>query len=88
MLRSATKKIDRHSPITISHPYLFNMIRGYNAYTNVRINTRDTAMLTGETIKLTKVTRLPSEQGIAAYCLGVWIVNIYGPSGSSNRQER
>jgi len=66
----------------------FNMTRGFNAYRNVRINTRGTAMLTGETIKLTNVTRLTSGYGMAEHCLGVWIVNIYAPSGSSNTQER
>jgi exonuclease III len=66
----------------------FNMMTGYNAYTNVGINKRGTAMLTKETIKLTKITRLPSGRGMAAYCRGVWIVNAYGPSGSSYRHQR
>jgi hypothetical protein len=43
------------------------MITGYNAYTNVGINKRGTGMLIKETIKLTKITRLLSGQGMAAY---------------------
>jgi hypothetical protein len=45
----------------------------------VEINKRITAMLTRETIKLTKLSLLPSGRGMAAFCRGVWIVNIYVP---------
>ena len=38
----------------------FDLIRGYNAYTNVGINKRSMAMLTREAIKLPIITRLPS----------------------------
>jgi hypothetical protein len=54
----------------------------------VGANKRITAMLTRETIKLTKLTLLPSGRGMAALCRDVWTVKIYAPSGSSNRQEK
>jgi exonuclease III len=63
-------------------------IRGYNAYTNVGTQRRGTAMLTREQIFLTNITRLPSGRGMAASCRGVWLLNIYAPSGSANRLER
>jgi exonuclease III len=44
----------------------FDMIRGYNAYTNVGINKRGMAILTRDTIKLTKITRVPSGRGMRA----------------------
>ena len=66
----------------------FDVIRGNNVYTNVGIKKRDTAMLTSQTIQSTNITRLSSGRGMAAFCRGVWIENIYAPSGSSNRQER
>jgi len=46
----------------------FYLIRGYNAYTNVGINKRITAMLTREIIKLTKLKRLISGRRMAIYC--------------------
>ena len=66
----------------------FDMIRGYRAYLNIGINKRGTAILTKEQIQLTNITRLPSGRGMAASYQGVWIVNIYAPSGTANRQER
>jgi hypothetical protein len=43
----------------VTHTY-FNMLREYNAYTNVRINTGGTTMLTKVTTKLTNIIKLPS----------------------------
>jgi endonuclease/exonuclease/phosphatase family metal-dependent hydrolase len=66
----------------------FGMIRGYSAYVNVGTNKRGMAMLIWETTDITNITSLPSGRGMAAFCRGVWIVNIDAPSGSTNRQDR
>jgi exonuclease III len=66
----------------------FDMIRGYKAHTNIGINNRGTAMLTRGSITPTNIMGLLSGRGMAACYRGVWIVNIYTPSGSSRRQER
>jgi hypothetical protein len=55
----------------------FDMIRGYNAYTNVATNNRGTAMITREQITLTDITRLPLGRGMAARYRGVWLANLY-----------
>ena len=54
------------------------LIRGYNAYTNVGINKRGTALLTREKIQLTNILRLPSGREMVKFYRGVWIVNIQG----------
>ena len=59
----------------VAHNY-FDMIRGNSIYTNVGINKHDTIILTRETIQLTNIKRAPSGRGMAAFCRGVWIVNI------------
>lgn len=66
----------------------FEMIRGYTAHLNVGTNKRGTAILTREQISLTNITRLPSGRGMAASYQGIWLVNLYAPSGTANRQER
>jgi exonuclease III len=54
----------------------FDMTLGYSAHVNVGTNKRCTAMIIREAIQVTNITRLPSEQGMVAFCRGVWIVNI------------
>ena len=66
----------------------FEMIRGYAAHLNVGTKKRGTAILAREQISLTKITRLPSGRGMAASYQGIWLVNLYAPSGTANRQER
>jgi len=39
-------------------------------------------------ITITNITRLPSGRGIAAEYRGIWLVNVYAPSGTAKRQER
>ena len=65
----------------------FEMIRGYTAHLNVGTNKRDTAILTREQISLTNITRLPSGRGVAASYQGIWVVNLYAPSGTANREK-
>jgi len=66
----------------------FKMIRGYTAHLNIGINKRGTAILTREQISLTNKTRLPPGRGMAANYQGIWLVYLYAPSGTANRQER
>ena len=66
----------------------FESIRGYKTHFNIGINKRGTAMLRKEQISLTNITRLPSGRGMAACYQGIWLVNIYAPFGTANRQER
>jgi len=54
----------------------------------VGANKRGNAMLTREKIKVTKLKLLTSGWGMAAYCRGVWLGNIYVPPGLSNKLER
>ena len=69
------------------HPNL-DALRGYRTYANVVTTVRGTALVTREEITLSNVTRLSSGRGIAAECRGIWMVNIYAPSGAARRQER
>ena len=64
------------------------MVRGFIVHLNIGINKRGTVILTREQISLTNITRLPSGRGMAASYQGVWFINIYAPSGTTNRQER
>jgi len=67
--------------------HYFDTIRRYNAYVNIGINNRGPALPTREQIKLTNITRLPSERGVVACYRGVWLLNIYAPSSTANRHE-
>ena len=66
----------------------FEMIRGYTAHSNIGINKRGTAILTRQQISQTNITRLPSGRRMVASYQGIWLVNLYAPSGTANRQER
>jgi len=66
----------------------FDNLRGYTAYTNIGANRRGTAILAREHLPLTRTVSLPSGRGIAVSFQGVWLVNIYAPSGAEKRQER
>jgi exonuclease III len=52
------------------------------------MTTRGKAILTRDHLSLTNIVRLPTGRGIAADLKGVWLVNIYAPSGAEKRQER
>ena len=67
---------------------LFDTIREYTKYTNIETNRRGTAILTGEHMPLTNRMRLPSGSGMAAELQGVWLVNIYAPSGAEKRKGK
>jgi exonuclease III len=45
-------------------------------------------MVTTNKITITNITRLASGRGIAAEYRGIWLVNVYAPSGTAKRQVR
>jgi exonuclease III len=61
---------------------------GYAAHTNVGTNGRGTAIVTREHYALNNIVRLPSGRGMAAEFQGLWLVNVYAPSGAERKQER
>jgi exonuclease III len=58
------------------------------AQTSICTNGRETAIVTREIIPLTNVVRIQSGRDIAAEVQGVWLVNIYAPSGAEKKIER
>jgi len=66
----------------------FTFLRRYEAHTNVGTDNRGTTILAKEGIPITKITRLPTGRGIAAYFEGIRIINTYAPSGAGRRRER
>jgi exonuclease III len=68
--------------------YNFDTILGYGAYLNVGSEKRGTAILTKRGINVGDIKRFPSGPGMAASLMGVWIINVYAPSGAEKRNER
>ena len=71
----------------VTQPIL-HTLRGYAAHTNVGTNGRGTAIVTREHYTLNNIVRLPSGRGMAADFQGLWLVNVYAPSGAERKQER
>ena len=63
-----------------------NTLNRYAAYINEGTERRGSTILAREGTTLTN--RLPSGRGIAAMYHGIWLVNIYAPSGAAGRNER
>jgi hypothetical protein len=63
-------------------------IRGYDTYLNIWAMLRDTALAVRKTTRIQQVQRLTSGRAITATYGDLRIVNIYAPSGTSNRVER
>jgi exonuclease III len=63
-------------------------IRGYDTYLNRGATLRGTALAVEKTTRIQQVQPLPSGRAIAAKYEDLRIVNIYAPSGTSNRVER
>jgi exonuclease III len=61
---------------------------GYNTHYNIGASMRGTAIVTRDKINLENVTMIPSARAIAAKFQGVWLINIYAPSGTAQKQER
>ena len=68
----------------IAHRTLHEL-RNYKTYTNVGTTMRGTALVTREEIIITDITKLPSGRGIATEFRGMWIINIYAPSGEAKK---
>jgi len=73
--------------LQVTQPIL-HTLRGYAAHTNVGTNGRGTAIVTREHYTLNNIVRLPSRRGIAEDFQGLWLVNVYAPSGAERKQER
>ena len=67
-------------------PIEIDLIRGYNAYTNVGINKRGNAMLTRQIIKVTNHAVTIRAGNDIVLPRRLYIKYVY--TGSSNRQER
>jgi exonuclease III len=63
-------------------------IRGYDTYLNIGATLRGTALAVRKTTRIQQVQLLPSGRAIAVTYGDLRIVNIYAPSGTSNRVER
>jgi exonuclease III len=66
----------------------FTTIREYNAIVNEGTDKRGTEILVKTGLKIQNIKRIPSGRGIAAMFQGIWIINIYVPSGAEKRVER
>jgi exonuclease III len=63
-------------------------IRGYYTYLNIGATLRGTTLVVRKTTRIQQVQLLPSGHAIAATYGDLRIVNIYAPSGTSNKVER
>jgi exonuclease III len=70
----------------LTNPFTFGF-QGYIHY-NTGISRRGTAIITRDTIVVTKLGRIPSGRAIAASLGALLIVNLYAHSGTSKRSER
>ena len=61
---------------------------GYQSHVNIGTSGRGTAILAKSELPMHRIERIPSGRGIVAYYGNICILNIYAPSGSSNRRER
>jgi len=66
----------------------FTTIHDYNAIVNEGTDQRGTAILAKTGLHLQNVKRIPSGRGIAAMFQGIWIINIYAPSGAEKSGKR
>ena len=66
----------------------FTNIHEYNAIVNEGTDKRGTAILVKTGLQIQDIKRMPSGRGIAAMFQGIWIINIYAPSGAEKRVER
>jgi exonuclease III len=60
----------------------------YVIHYNIGTSGRGTAILSRAQLELREILRLPSGRGMAADMQGVWLINVYAPSGAGKRQER
>jgi exonuclease III len=67
---------------------MLDTITRYAEYTNIGTKGGVTAILTREHAPLTSIMQLSSRRGMEAELQGVWLVNIYTPSGGEKQQEK
>jgi len=70
-----------------AHPSL-DKLNGYTVHYNIGTEQRGTAIVARDNIELANITRIPSGRTIAAEYKGIWLVNIYAPSGAAKKNER
>ena len=63
-------------------------IQRYTAYVNACMNNSGTAILAKVGLPISKLKRIPSGRRISGTFNGLWIVNVYIPSGVEKRKER
>jgi exonuclease III len=66
----------------------FTKIHNYTATVNEGTDKRGMAFLVKTGLDVQHIKRIPSGRGIAAMFQGIWIINIYAPSGAEKRVER
>ena len=66
----------------------FSFMFGYQSIVNLDENNRGTAILLKEGFEIQNVIKLCSGRGIACDVNGITLINVYAPSGNSNRQAR
>jgi len=70
----------------VTHPSL-DKLNGYTVHYNMGTAQRGTAIVARDNIELANITRILSGRAIAAEYQGIWLVNIYAPSGAAKRNE-
>jgi exonuclease III len=71
----------------VIHPSL-DKLNGYTVHYNIGSSQRGTAIVARDNIELANITRIPSGRAIAAEFKGIWLINIYAPSGAAKRNDR
>jgi len=62
--------------------------KGYQTVINIGTSARGTAILSKVDLPLHRVERIPSGRGLVTYYGNMCTLNIYAPSGTSNRAEK
>ena len=68
--------------------HVLHDLRGCTTHYNIAASMRSTATIARGEINLENVTRIPSGHAIAAKFRELWLINIYAPSGTAQKQER
>jgi exonuclease III len=63
-------------------------MQGYTAHCNLGTTIRGTAFLSRDGIILENIVRTPTGRAIAATYRGVLLLDVYAPSGTSQKAER
>lgn len=71
----------------VTNPDL-DAMRGYTTHYNGGTSMRGTAIVMRDEITLDYITKITSDQAMAAEFRGIWLIHIYAPSGAQSRHER